>query len=79
MDEAKKTYKCSEVGETCKYRGYISTIINNKRCMFCDYLGMTDERRGCPIEECDKYEPGTVEDKKEKFRKSIRKTGRYIY
>ncbi len=44
---SKNRRKC----KTCKYRGE-----NDKNG--CDYIYITGHRRGCPVEECDKYEKG---------------------
>lgn len=51
MSEEQKTYKCSEVIDTCKWSW---SDRNCGRC--CDYLSKAGERRGCPAEECTKYE-----------------------
>ena len=53
-----KTHNCNNVMRTCKY----CTVISGNLPV-CDYLSMTGSRRGCPPEQCDKYE------KKEKKRK----------
>ena len=48
----KKSVKCTEaVMKTCKYARY---MCSNER--YCDYISRTGHRRGCPPEECDKYE-----------------------
>lgn len=49
---AGQTYKCSEVGRNCVYR----RKTEHNGMATCDYLLMTKHRRGCPPEECDKYE-----------------------
>lgn len=46
-----ETVRCSEAHRTCKYAG--SKSINSG---MCDYIGITGQTRGCPAEECDKYE-----------------------
>ena len=48
-----KTRKTPEKCEGCTYRQMLGTNQNDTACM---YLLMTGHRRGCPVEECDKYE-----------------------
>lgn len=57
MSDQKKTYKCSEVGKTCKYQ--YRHNYGGGRCTdaICYYIGVTGHRRGCDPEHCDKYEP----------------------
>ena len=43
--------KCSKVIKTCKYGA-----VFNDSTKFCDYLCKTGKRRGCSVDECDKYE-----------------------
>ena len=38
--------------KTCQYRAAVSDDNG------CDYYLITNQRRGCSVEECDKYEPG---------------------
>lgn len=40
---------CKKI-KTCKYGGKTGGI------RICDYLGITGERRGCPVQNCEKYE-----------------------
>lgn len=54
--ENKKTVKCTvAVMKKCKYGKAIASSIGYH---YCDYLGMTGERRGCKPECCDKYDDG---------------------
>lgn len=48
--EEKVPVKCSKVIKTCKYSGSISGA------EICNYICIEGHRRGCPPEECTKYE-----------------------
>ena len=53
----KKTVKCSECSETCKYACYMSMGAKGiPKFVSCDYILHTSQRRGCSPEACDKYE-----------------------
>lgn len=55
-----RTIKCDKkVMEKCKYRG----SLNGEGYFFCDYLGITGHRRGCPTECCDKFEKSRKKDR----------------
>lgn len=49
MSEEQKTYKCSEVMKTCKYRVWLSGDYA------CGYILETEKRRGCDPEQCSRY------------------------
>ena len=49
MDSQVKTVKCSEVQDTCIYRGKSGVDV------ICDYIGVTGRSRRCSPERCDKY------------------------
>jgi hypothetical protein len=52
---------------TCKYSGCMHTSKNQSSLgsVYCDYIGVTGNRRPCPAENCTVYEP---EKKKRKGR-----------
>ena len=47
-----KIEKC----QFCKYAKRPNGDYNNRYSLYCDYMGMTHQRRGCRPDHCDKFE-----------------------
>ena len=59
----KETIPCScPRWKTCKYGAILDWEYERKAV--CGYSFMTEDVRGCPISECDKYEPKTKSSNK---------------
>lgn len=56
VDKWKRTRNAEKRGRKCKTCMYRN---NDNRFGNCNYILITGHRRGCPADQCDKYEPGT--------------------
>ena len=53
LDRADESRACLCKKKDCRYMA-------KQNLKTCDYILITGKRRGCPVENCDKYLPGKV-------------------
>lgn len=71
-EKKKKTYKHSEVGNTCIFSGHIGNQVSDS-AVICEYILRTGKRRGCKGEACDKYIPKPESENKPAKKRSRKK------